>query len=721
MKTILLMAAAWLVSGSVLATDAGTLEFHVSTTGSDAGNGSREKPFATLERARDAVRTVRAEKQDHRPATIWLAAGTYRRTNTFVLDDRDSATTWRALSGAEARITGGLDISINTVKPVIDPAVLSRLLPEVRGKVLEADLRALGISDFGAIGPRGFRRPYSAAPLELFIDDQPLTVAQWPNPGEPGVPIGKVLDPGSITRRGDKPDRGGTFQFDTDRPRRWKQAGDVWISGLFENGYADSTVQVKCFDLEKRTITTVQPHMYGFASGKPWNRWLAHNLLEEIDMPGEFVADRSSGKLYFLPPKAKAMDQARLEVSVLAEPLLAIEGARNVVFEEVTLECARGIGVYVERGSNNRVQNCTLRNLGIVAVCLGKGITPDPLYRHDGYTGQPLSQALGSWHEHLYEDTTYDRQAGTGQGIVNCHIYNIGQGGISMGGGDRLTLTPAGNFVENCRLHDFNRWGRTYKGAINLDGVGNRVAHNLIYDAPGVALYLHGNDHVIEYNELHDVMVDGDDHGAFYMGRDPSERGNVIRYNYWHHIGLGPDAHQTFGLYLDDGGGDGTRIYGNVFYQAGKQTAIFLNGGSDITITNNLFVDCHSVIRLNGRSVWLEREGRFERRLQAVHYDQSPWREKYPGFATYLANRDQMPRGDLLAGNLFLRCGEIIYRGRYPECMSLKNNLQTDQDPGFVDLARGDLRLKPGADIGIPGFTPIPFEKIGLMAERPRP
>ena len=737
MKIIVRNAISCLVLGAVIAVNAQTLEFHVSTSGNDAANGTRQNPFATLERARDAVRAtrtekpapmrplmsprardavraIRVEKKVNGPVTIWLAAGTYRRTNTFALDDRDSATTYRAAPGAEVRIAGSIGIPNNALKPVTDPEVLSRLLPEVRGRVLEADLHALGVSNFGEIGPRGFRRPYIAAPLELFIDDEALTVAQWPNPGEPGVPIGNVLDKGSITRKGDKPDRGGTFQFETDRPLRWKQAGDVWISGLFENGYADSTVKVKAFDFEKHTITTLQPHMYGFSSGKPWNCWVAQNLLEEIDVPGEFVADRQSGKLYFLPPAGKVMDKARLDVSMLDEPLVAIEGARNVAFQDVTLECSRGMGVYIERGSDNRIQNCTLRNLGIVAACIGKGVTPDPLYRHDGYTGQPLSRALGSWHEHLYENTTYNREAGTGQGIVNCDIYNIGQGGVSLGGGDRITLTPAGNFVENCRIHDFNRWGRTYKGAINIDGVGNRIAHNLIYNAPGVAIYLHGNDHVIEYNDIHDVMLDGDDQGAFYMGRDPSERGNIIRYNYWHDIGFGPSAHQTFSLYFDDAGGDGAKIHGNVFYKAGKQTAIFMNSGSDIIITNNIFVDCASVIRLNGRSVWLEREGRFEQRLKAVHYNESPWRDHYPGFANYLEERAKMPRGDLLGGNLFVRCGQIIFKNRYPECVELKANRETNDDPGFVDMAKGDFRMKRGKDPGIKGFAPIPFDKIGL-------
>jgi hypothetical protein len=41
---------------------------------------------------------------------------------------------------------------------------------------------------------------------------------------------------------------------------------------------------------------------------------------------------------------------------------------------------------------------------------------------------------------YMYKHTTYDREAGTGHIISNCEIYNTGSGGISLGGGDRLTL-----------------------------------------------------------------------------------------------------------------------------------------------------------------------------------------------------------------------------------------------------------------------------------------
>ena len=661
-------------------------ELYVAPNGSDANAGTAGQPFATLEKARDAARGFRIQNPESRiQNTITLAAGTYRLTRTLELNEKDSGTVFRAAPGADVRLSGGTAIPAGAAKPVADKAVLDRLLPEVQGQVLEIDLKSLGIADFGEIGPRGFRRPYIPAPLELFVDDEPLTLAQWPNPGKPGEPVGKIIDKGPKTRYGEKPDRGGIFEFKTDRPARWTQAKDIWITGLFENGYADNTVQVKAFDLAKKTLTTVQPHMYGFSSGRPWNRWTALNLLEEIDLPGEYMADKASGKLYFLPPNGKDIAKCRLEVSRLSEPMVAIEGATGVVFDGIIFENARGMGIYIERGANNRIQNGALRNLGMVAACIGKGIEPDTLYRH-ACTGQPVSRALGSWHEHIYENAALNRDAGTGHGIVNCRIHNIGEGAISLGGGDRKTLVPAGNFVENCDIHHFNRWDRTYRGAVNIDGVGNRISHCKIHEAPGLALYLHGNDHVIEYNEVFHAMTDGDDMGVFYMGRDPSERGNIIRYNYFHDSAT---AHSTFGLYFDDFGGDSTKIHGNVFRRIGNAGTIFLNGGSDFTIENNIFIDCGKPVRPRG-GVGLKSE-LFKERLAVVGYDKAPWTEKYPGFADY-------------------------FKKPHPGNNQIRNNLMVKgNDPRFVDAANDNFALKPDADTGIPGFEPIPFEKIGLL------
>jgi len=648
-------------------------ELYVAPTGNDANPGLPEKPFATLERARDAARQVKG-------STVWLAPGTYRRTTTFLLDARDSHTTYR---GVDAHITGSVPIPAGVVKPVTEPQLLERLLPEVRGNVLEIDLHALGITDFGNIGPRGFGRPYLPAPVELFVDGEPLTLSQWPKRGQPGEPMGKVLDDGTNNLARGQRAHGGTFQYATARPARWTHAEDVWITGFFFNGYADDTLKVKSFDVTKKTLTTEQRHGYGFNSGKPWNRWTALNLIEEMAQPGEFAADPKTGKLYFLPPAGKDIAKCRLEVSVLPEPLVAIRGATNVVFNGIHLACSRGMGVYIERGANNRIQDATLHNLGEMAVCIGMGV---------GLDGKSISPAGGPWR--ASGDPLFNRDAGTGHGIVNCKIYNVGTGGISLGGGDRRRLTPAGNFVENCEIHHFNRWDRTYRGAVNMDGVGNIIRHCLIHDCPGCAIYLHGNDHLIEFNEIHHAIMEGDDMGAFYMGRDPTERGIVIRYNYWHDLA---PVHATHCLYFDDSGGDSAQVYGNIFQKAGSLSTVNINGGSDILVTNNIFMDCKKPVRMGfGGNEWRTKHGRFESLIKNVGCDKSPWRERYPELLGYLAARPQMPRGNLFAKNLLINSKPEEAKG-----VTLENNRCVAQDPGTHN-------------IGIPGFAPLPREQMGL-------
>ena len=65
-------------------------EFFVSPTGHDGNPGTAERPFATLERARDAARTRRvAEPQV--AVRIVVGGGTYRIGQTIVFDLRDSA------------------------------------------------------------------------------------------------------------------------------------------------------------------------------------------------------------------------------------------------------------------------------------------------------------------------------------------------------------------------------------------------------------------------------------------------------------------------------------------------------------------------------------------------------------------------------------------------------------------------------------------------------
>jgi hypothetical protein len=705
------------------------VSYHVGTDGKDTNPGTAQKPFATLAKARAVVRASRLKGE---AVSVVVHGGIYRLENSLEFNGADSGTEaspviWRAAPGESVRITGGQIVPVDSIKTVTDEAILKRVISvEARTHLLQIDLAALGIKDYGQVGPHGFRRPYIPAPLELFIGGQPMPIARWPKAGETLIPIGKVLDTGSITRNGEPPVRGGRFVVPTDRPKLWSKWDDVWISGLFHNGYADDTVRLAAITESTNGLvfTTAQPHIYGFKSGSPWNTWYALNVLEEIAAPGEYVVDRQAGKLYFLPPDHVDMHNAEVMVSTLAEPLMVLEGVSHLRFEGFDFECSRGMGVYIERGQACVLSSCVFHNLGILGVCIGQGIEPDPLYRQN-FTGKPVSRQLGSLNEHVYEHPDFNRQAGYDHRIENCSFYDLGTGGINMGGGDRKTLTAANNTISNCVIHTVNRWDRSLKAGINIDGVGNRIQHCLIYDAPSSAIYLHGNDQLVEHNEFHNVMQEGDDMGALYLGRDPSEFGTVIRDNYFHDIGFG-ETHRTWAVYYDDGA-CGSEAYGNIFVRAGRGGTFIIGGGKYNFTHDNIFVDCGLAIYMdnrqqNGHKDQIAKGGIVEQRLNLMKIDQPPFSVRYPQLAKFWQDNPAVP-ADPVARNLFVRCQRLT-NGK-PEWGPFQDNWETQDDPGFVDMAKGDYRLKPGAEVfkKIPGFQPGDCSQMGCaqpLPEQPR-
>ena len=669
--------------------------------------------FTTLEQARDEIRRRKANGLKE-AVTVWISPGIYPRTVPFELDERDSGAPdapiiYRGTPGGKVRFLGGQIIAPQHARRVTDPAIRQRIISEdARDQIRVIDLRALGITEHGAMKARGFRRPYVNPGLELFIDGTPRHLARWPNKGS--VPIGKVLDPGSIPRNGDFSERGGTFTYAFDRPAHWALANDIWLSGLFGVGYADDTIKVAKIDTEKQTIAMAQAHMYGIRSGKEWLSYYALNLLEEIDEPGEMYLDRSSGRLYVYP--TKPLDQAEIAVSMLEQPMLCLEGVSHVTLRDLTFEVSRGMGCYIERGTRNTIGGCTFRNLGSVAVCIGKGTQPLEVYAHQG-TSPPASRQLGSWHEHIYENPTFNREGGTGHRIIGCDISNTGAGGVSLGGGDRVSLTPANNVVENCHIHHFNRLDRSYKGAVNIDGCGNQIRHSLIHDGPNNAIYLHGNDHLIEQNEIHSTCTDADDMGAFYMGRDPSERGNVIRWNFWHHNGS-PLSGRHCDIYFDDGS-SGVTVHGNVFYGARGWASVFVHAGIYHKITNNIFVDCNRGVRFGmwGAKKWHDwlRRGIVKDRLTThVPIDQSPYRERYPDLVGILEEEYPLD-SNIVQRNVLVGCDQVV-RGS----ATGRDNWATREDPGFAQPEALDFHIEDLSRIRaeIPEFEPIPFRTTGL-------
>ncbi len=151
-------AAVWafvvLTSMCVASIGHAATEYFVATDGSDDNPGTRERPFASVVRARDAIRALK--QGDGLPeggVTVWLRQGTYYLAQPFELGQEDSGTEtapilYRAAEGEEVWLNGGKSVEAAAFKPVTDPDILERLDQAARGRVLQVDLAAVGVTDY---------------------------------------------------------------------------------------------------------------------------------------------------------------------------------------------------------------------------------------------------------------------------------------------------------------------------------------------------------------------------------------------------------------------------------------------------------------------------------------------------------------------------------------------------------------------------------------------
>jgi hypothetical protein len=653
--------------------------FYVAPDGADANPGTRDRPLATLTRARDAIRELRT--RGGLPAggiAVLVRGGRYRATGTLELAAEDSGTdqspvVYAACPAEKPVFSGGVTVKGFTLVKAAD--TLARLPEEARGKVWQADLKAQGIRDYGRLGPRGFGLSgYPCRPwVDLYVDGRPMTLARWPNTGF--VSVGEVYAGKRDSAESGKP---GVFEYEGDRPARWRQANDLWMFGYWGYLWEARGVKVASVEPEKRRIATAQPSAYGFFKGQPYYYF---NLLEEIDSPGEWYLDREAGTLYLYPPSDLA--KATVELAMLEAPFLKLTGVSHVIVRGLTFECGRADGAVIAGGRHNLLAGCTFRRLGASGVIL------------DG---------------------------GTEHGVLGCDIHTLGAGGIHAKGGDLKTLTPGGHFIENNHVYDFTRVDRVYGPAVNLDGVGNRVAHNLFHDSPHQGMRVEGYGHVIEYNEVHSVVYESDDQGGVDMYGNPAYRGNVFRFNFWHHVGSGQRVAGQSGIRLDDMI-SGVLMYGNVFYRCsgGQFGAIQIHGGKDNIADNNLIIDCKYAFSF---SPWGEKRWQSQLASDAIRkamaaggadITQPPYSIRYPD----LARLKEDPDRNFLRRNLAVRCGRFSVRETGVN--SLIDNHVLADDPGFADPARLDFRLKDDSPVydRFP-FRPIPFGEIGLYADERR-
>jgi hypothetical protein len=635
--------------------------FYVAPTGGDTADGSQQKPFRTLEKARDSVRLLKQSLSGELPkggVKIVIGGGDYVWKQTLTLTSGDSGTADKPIvyevhPGRTAIFHGG--VRINTWKPISDMKLRDKLDVRIRNRVLEADLKALGIKDWG-----------DATALrhcpELFVDGKPQTLARWPNEGF--VKTGEIhgKDTFKVWNRIEGC-RDGIFSYVEDRPSHWLDEPDVRLYGYWFWDWFEEFQKVASIDPNTRTFTLSKPYSnYGYRKEQ---RYYALNVFRELDADGEWYLDRRTAKIYWLAPEAVEPSKAEIVLSVLDEPFITMTDVEHVILRGLTLQEGRGNGIHISGGANCLVSNCTIQQLGGDAIIIEGG-------------------------EH--------------HGIFGCTMHTLGCGGMRVTGGNRQTLTPGRHFIENCRVFNISRLKRTYTPAVRLDGCGNRVAHNLFEDIPSSALRIEGNDQIIELNIIRNVVRESDDQGGLDMFGNPLYRGVVIRWNRWSDI-RGGTQNGAAGVRLDDMI-SGVAVYGNIFERCGAVHfgGVQIHGGKENLVDSNLFIDCPAGISFSrwNEKRWLESIERF---LPQASKD--PYANHYPELSNLKSNANV----NFICQNIFVRCGSALMRDGQVQKTSL--NAVTDRSLEEILVTPPNRSLDKETLMKLLLFEPIPIDEIG--------
>jgi len=623
---------------------------------------------------------------------IRVAAGAYEPGDLDFCEEDCSPRThivWQGEVGAT--IDGALRIPAERWSIPSD-AILDRLTPETRPHVRAVSLTDLGLTakDWGeevTIGGFCMSEYYDGAPkgtnCELSCEGRRMTKARYPNEGY--LKLDGVLDEGDhndLTPDRRNP-RGGIYLVDADtaaRMKRWKNPEGAWLYGYLFFDWADSSTPIR-IDPEQRRLLPRYVSQYGAAAGQPY---YLYNVLEELDSEGEWYLDRRDGTLLFWP-----MEGAKsVELAYAGRPLISLQGVSNLELRGFALTCSEA-GAIRATGHDLTLSDLTVSHIGTTAI----------------------------------------RVEGERCSVRGCTLFELADDGIVMFGGDRKSLIHAENTVTDNIIHDFATVSRTYRPAISLNGVGHTAAHNLICNAPHAAIMYSGNEHLIEYNDIHDVVLDSSDAGAVYSGRDVVAHGTVIRYNRLRRIGA--NGFTPVGIYWDDCL-SGQTAYGNLLIDVGGW-GFQVGGGRENRVEHNL------IVRSGGAGIefddrmregylsggWFGRGEGFLADYEDRKPQKEPWVSRYP-LTRHIRHDDDCDRDDpcfyvnpsfgAIRENITLSPGapehliaEAAYRFSHVE----SNPILQDAEAAGWDEQTGYLLPACPALRALPDFPPIPIDKIG--------
>jgi hypothetical protein len=470
--------------------------YYVAPAGNDNNPGTLAKPFASLERAQQAVR--------QKPGAVFLRGGTYHLPETLVFTAQDSGT----------KAAPVIFQNYQDEKPVISGGV----------KLENLDWRPYKDGIFQTSVPTDLRTE------EIFVNGERQILARYPN-----------FDPTAKYFDGYAADA-----ISTNRVARWGDPTGGYFHAMHPALWGDFTWRITGKDAQGG-VTMEGGWQNNRGSAVHRQIRFVENIFEELDSPGEWFLNNKTHTLYFYPPAGLDLKSATVEATRLrslvefrgseAQPVRFIilrgltfrQAARTVMDTKEPLVRSdwaiyRGGAIFF-----NGAEDCALEDSFIDQVG-GNAIFVNDYNRRIVVRGCQIAKAGAS-----------------GICFVGDHraarsvLFNYNRANkledIDRTPGPKSDDYPADCLVDDCLIYLTGRVEKQTAG-VEIDLAQSiTVRHCSIYDMPRAGINIGdgcwGGD-VIEYCDIFDTVKETGDHGSFNSwGRDRYWLPDINRVNAW--------------------------------------------------------------------------------------------------------------------------------------------------------------------------------------------
>lgn len=690
-------------------------DFYVAPHGDDLNPGTRDRPFASLERARDAIR-VQKRIRPNQNFKVLLRGGIYHLKSTVVFSLEDSAASGHSITYA----------AYPDERPIFSSGVAIEGWKQT-GKFWTATLPE-GMKPFRTLydgaGRLARARSTAFSPTLNFETASNLDLYTLPFP------------PGKL--------------------KNWTNMEDIEIMIRPNYGWVLNLLPLESVnELTGRARTAIpasypmiQVHFGRHDINERGTVWV-ENALEDLTLPGQWVLNTRERKVYLWP---RSLKPENIEAPQLTE-LIRIEG--EIDYDgphDKPVTGLKFIGLSFSRGDRlpwekNRVgwtlqhdwemfdrPTALVRLRGAQGISFehcrwfdsgGTGIRMD-LYAESNRVSDCELEHLGGVGVLLAGYGPGTKDVNRNNAIVRNHIHNVGE---ILWHSAAISLSQSGeNHIANNLIHDVNYTGIMVSGRISWDKKGRgegsaTIRWREVEQAGGAAAipregydpgwevqvpFLHGRNNLIERNEIHDVMQklwDGD--GIYISG---TGRSNWIRENFIHDC---LSQYMCEGIRCDDEQ-DGTIIQRNVILRnGGVGTGIAIKGCN--YVRNNFIVDTDGDFLIRGL---ISLEGLPIKGAIIQHnilFASQPGLK--PVFMKNLAGLPDPSFSEINTdSNLFWHTADPHWADAYLSGAQAAGGERHSQvgNPLFRDPDRGDFRFKAGSPARKLGIEPIDLRTVGL-------